>query len=122
MEKEVPEYLVNRLKRWGIISNILRFVHVGLAIIAIVSSLLVTSQITEGTDFPKELFAFIAALAVGLLSSLDLGTKSNNFRRAWRALSVVILRYENTNEISIEKLITAYDNAENIIGDVNIKT
>jgi hypothetical protein len=62
-------------------------------------------------------FAFIAALCIGLLTAFNLNTKSNNMRTAWRRLNSAALMY-NSGKINDEQLISEYKMAESIIGDV----
>ena len=85
--------------------------------IAIVLTITVASKVI--TD--DSLFSWIAwgaAIATGLLTSFNLGTKSNNMRNAWRMLNEAKIRYEIEKDMSVEKLVDAYRDGEKLIGDV----
>ena len=122
MERQLPTDIAARLKRWERISQGLRALQVVLAIVAIVCSLLVTSRITEPSYLPKELFSFTAALAVTLLSGLDLGVRANRYRNAWRTLYFAAKKYEEEPDFSLEQLRASHGKAEDLIGDYSVRT
>ncbi|HII92009.1 MAG TPA: hypothetical protein HA262_07545 [Methanosarcina sp.] len=68
--------------------------------------------------FSTEVYAFIAALSIGLSNGFDLGSKANRTRKAWRQLNTAIFSYELNPNYTIDELIKAYYDAETIIGDV----
>ena len=125
MDKQVPVEISKQLSRWAILAKLLRAGHAFLSITALLCSLLVSSDliliIPRIAVLDKKLLAFIAALSVGLLSGFDLGAKSNRQRRAWRKLNTAIIRYKEELEYPVESLIKAYEDAEEIIGDVKDK-
>jgi hypothetical protein len=74
---------------------------------------------SEWKTFDTEIkyFGFLAALTVGLSSALDIGSKANRMRRAWRRLNVAIIKFEE-KLIGMDELIKIYGESEEIIGDV----
>ncbi len=115
--REVPKEISHAINVWYRGSNILRFLHISLGLIAIVLTITVASKVI--TD--DSLFSWIAwgaAIATGLLTSFNLGTKSNNMRNAWRMLNEAKIRYEIEKDMSVEKLVDAYRDGEKLIGDV----
>lgn len=105
------------LEQWEWMSKYLRITHVGLGLSATFFSLLAASQIGSIPNEFITVFAFIAALCIGLLTAFNLNTKSNNMRTAWRRLNSSALMY-NSGKINDEELISEYKTAESTIGDV----
>ena len=42
-----------------------------------------------------KIFAFVAAVSIGLMTGFDLGTKSNNMTNAWRHLYAAVIKFNN---------------------------
>ena len=114
--RQTPKDIIKARRKWEQQVIGLRSINAILGIIAIFSSLLVAAN-WELLGVQIKYFAFMAAAAVSLLSALDIGSKANRMRRAWRRLNVAIIRYEE-NLMSKDDLIKAYEDAEEIIGDV----
>lgn len=121
MDKETPKEIQNSLAKWKWQTAVLRLFHVLFAIIAIVFSLIVAAKINSFQHEQIEWLALVAAVSTGLLGGLDLGTKSNNMRKAWRVLNSAVIRYKEDPDFTIKDLMKAYDDGENTIGDVNAK-
>ena len=69
-----------------------------------------------------KIFALVAAASIALMTSFDLGTKSNNIVRAWRLLNAAIIKFNNVEENGdVQKVIESYEKAEEIIGDVTYR-
>ncbi len=124
--KEVPKEINDALSIWYRNAAILRFLQVTIGVIAIVLTITVASKIV-GTE-PKLLgieggawVAWGAAIATGLLTSLNVSNKANNMWNGWRILNEAKLRYVHQDDYDICKLITAYQEGEKIIGGVDIK-
>lgn len=123
MDREPPKEILDHLKKWKINSAVLRFFHVLFLIIIIVTSVLVASRISLPINNFDEInwLAVIVAISTGLFGGLDLGSKSNSMRRAWRVLNSAVIRYKEDPTFTINDLMKAYDDGENTIGDVNAK-
>lgn len=117
-ESETFKELKNQCRIWKLEGSLLRTIHALLGIAAIISSLLVAAKINSFKSEQIEWLAFVAAVSVGLLNGFDIGSKANRMRRAWRKLNSAILRFEGISCNGIEEVITAYEEAEMIIGDV----
>ncbi|TFH49863.1 MAG: hypothetical protein E4G89_04175 [Methanothrix sp.] len=117
--REVPTEISYAIKAWYRGSNILRFLHISLGLIAIVLTITVASKVIAADDSLFPWIAWGAAIATGLLTSFNLGTKSNNMRNAWRILNEAKIRYEkNEQDMTLVKLVDAYRDGEKLIGDV----
>ena len=116
--RAVPKEISRAVEVWYRGSNILRFLHISLGLIAIVLSITVASKIIDPNDTIFSWIAWGTAIATGLLTSFNLGTKSNNMRNAWRLLNEATIRYENQKDMTLEKLVDAYRDGEKLIGDV----
>lgn len=65
-----------------------------------------------------QIFAFIAALSISMMTAFNLGAKSNNTRNAWRKLNAAIMKF-NQNIVDKEAVIRAYEEGESLIGGVS---
>ena len=122
-----------KLKWWHRYAVLLRFFHILIGLIAIISSVTVASRVLEGSfSFFGTTYngvalspwmAWLTAISTGILTSFNLGDKSNNMRNAWRKLYTAKMIYISGVEekTPIYKLIDAYKEGENIIGDIEIK-
>jgi hypothetical protein len=119
----VPE-MVPFLVLWRNKATTLRFLQVSLGFLAVFFSLLTTTvlQFTSSNTYNAyaKIFAFIAAVAVGLLTAFDLGTKSNNMTNAWRKLNAAVIKF-NRGICYHEEVIDAYIDGENTIGNVTFQ-
>jgi hypothetical protein len=114
--------ICNMLKKWGRNAFCLRVAHVSLIIIATVSSVIVASTVDSDLDYYSWLAApaaLLAAISAALFAGLDLGSKSNNVRTAWRKLNAAIMKYR-VGDIGIESLIECYEKGEELVGDVKV--
>jgi hypothetical protein len=118
--REVPKEIKKAIDVWYRDAGILRFLHIFLGLMALVLTITVASSIPNQNPW----IAWGAAITVGILTSFNLGTKSNNMRNAWRILNEAKIRYENQDDMTLEKLIDAYRDGEKLVGDVviNIKS
>jgi hypothetical protein len=110
------------LRKWRRNAMTLRFLQVLLGFLATFFSLLTATVLTvqnnnETYNFYAKIFAFIAAVSIGLITAFDLGTKSNNMTDAWRHLTATAIRY-NKDLCSKKDVINAYVKGERTIGNV----
>jgi hypothetical protein len=117
MTQEVLNEMQKKLQTWHRAALIWQTLHICLALIALASSLAVATFTIELGDFLTRVVAFAGALCLGILSSVNIGPKANNFRSAWRVLNVAICRHKANTEYSVDDLIANYKLAEEIIGD-----
>jgi hypothetical protein len=126
--KEIPEVLYF-LNTWSFKGRLLRGTHIFLGVSATIFSFLAATliQIDNTTDadlnnYLAKIFALIAAASIALMTSFDLGTKSNNMVRAWRLLNSEVIKFNNVKEEGdVQKVIESYKKAEEIIGDVTYR-
>jgi hypothetical protein len=77
-----------------------------------------SDSVAENSDSNyAKIFAFIAAVSIGLITAFDLGTKSNNMTDAWRHLTATTIRY-NKSLATKQDVINAYEKGEKTIGNV----
>ena len=128
IKEELPE-LLYFLNLWSVKGRLLRGIHIILGISATIFSLLAATfiQIESPVDgninnYLAKIFALIAAASIALMTSFDLGTKSNNMIRAWRLLNAAVIKFNNVKEEGdVQKVIENYEKAEEIIGDVTYR-
>jgi hypothetical protein len=65
----------------------------------------------------NQIFGFLAAVSISLLTAFNLGAKSNNTRNAWRELNTAVMRF-NQNIIQKPEVINAYERGETMIGGI----
>jgi energy-converting hydrogenase Eha subunit A len=128
-ENVVFKDICKMLKKWGRKALILRVIHVSLIIIATVSSVYVATTVYSATTVDSNSFlattestaiaALIAAVSAALFAGLDLGSKSNNVRTAWRKLNTAVMKYR-VGDIGIQALIECYEKGEELIGDIKV--
>lgn len=121
MKRQIPVKIACCLRDWVIHAAFLRIVHVVLGITATICSLLVAVKINSWPKNLLEWLSLTAAVCVGLLSAFDLGAKANRVRGAWRKLHAATIRFEEDKDYSLKDLVTVYDKAEEIYGDVREK-
>jgi len=63
----------------------------------------------------SQIFGFLAAVSISLMTAFNLGAKSNDTRNAWRELNAAVLKF-NQNIIGKREVIAAYEHAETLIG------
>ena len=122
--RALPKEINDRFADWNKMAFWLRFVSTCLGLIAIVSSILVASDIGELDDGWRRGLAITTAIATALLTGLGLTSKSNSTRAAWRLMNAARLRYvervvEDDRQAKAD-LIDAYERAETMIGDITI--
>ena len=126
-EDAVLKNICELLEKWGRNAFWLRVAHVALIIIATVSSIIVATTVNSGSN-PIPLLAapettkavaLLAAISAALFAGLDLGSKSNNVRTAWRKLNAAVMKYR-VGDIGIESLIECYEKGEELVGDVKV--
>jgi hypothetical protein len=123
-KKEVVfDRICEMLKKWGRKALILRVIHVSLIIITTVSSVYVATTVDSDSLLANQeataIAALIAAVSAALFAGLDLGSKSNNVRTAWRKLNAAVMKYR-VGDIGIKDLIECYEKCEELIGDVKV--
>ena len=65
----------------------------------------------------NQIFGFLAAVSISLLTAFNLGAKSNNTRNAWRELNTAVMRF-NQNIVQEPEVINAYERGETMIGGI----
>jgi hypothetical protein len=120
MKQEVPEEILRNLKSWNRIAQALRFAFVFLGLSATLAGLIATTYGGDVLDkFWTKFWTLTAAASIGILTAFDIGGKANSVRRAWRKLNAAVLLYRADPDYSIQALITEFQRAEALIGDVN---
>jgi hypothetical protein len=120
VSNDVPE-IIPFFRLWVRNATILWIIHISLGIIVTILAILITAFSASGSSYQSFIpaLAVIAAIAAALLTSLDIGTRSNNTRNAWRTLNFAMMKY-NRGIIPIPDVLDAYEQGENLISGVNI--
>lgn len=119
--KEVPQDIVEALRSWDRTAGQLRFAQVFLGVLGTSAALAVTTFTLELSPIIVKGLSFTAALCIGLITAFDLNGRANIVRRAWRHLNTVALRYRNVPEASLDSVVDAYSQAEEMLGDVTFQ-
>ncbi|HET9774337.1 MAG TPA: hypothetical protein VFP25_05065, partial [Nitrososphaeraceae archaeon] len=143
VKEELPEIL-KILALWGKNTTNLWRLHIILGVTATIFSILAaigfsstgiipdnidntsnSSQIIEAAQkeikqlhdqkVASQIFGFLAAVSISLMTAFNLGAKSNDTRNAWRELNAAVLKY-NQNIVGKAEVIAAYEHAETLIG------
>jgi hypothetical protein len=117
--KDTPKDINEALQKWSLMAALLRLAFFVLVVVSIGGSLVVTTFTSELEPLTLKLCSFASALSIGLLTGMDIAGKANRVRQAVRRLTVSRLRYSTQVEYPIDQLISEYQLAERLIGDVN---
>jgi hypothetical protein len=109
-------WYIRKAEQWEFQARILRTSQVALAGLAIIASVLSASQ-WKPKFLPDGLLAVLAAISIALLTGLDLSSQANKMRKAERHLTFAILESKQAPNPQYDKLLKAFQEAENIIGD-----
>jgi flagellar motor component MotA len=105
---------------WARNATILWIIHISLGIITTILTIIITSLASiSSVQSYISILAVIAAISAALLTSLDIGTKSNNTRNAWRKLNTAMMKYNQGVFTSKEQVINAYEEGEALISGIN---
>jgi hypothetical protein len=74
-------------------------------------------QQMQAQKVTNQIFGFLAAVSISLLTAFNLGAKSNNTRNAWRELNTAVMRF-NQNSVQKSDVINAYERGETMIGGI----
>jgi hypothetical protein len=122
MEKKVPEYIEKTARGWNMMAMGLRLLFIFLVVFSIVGSLVIstfTKELFEANPLILKFCGFGATLSISLLTGMDIAGKANRVRRAIRHFTAARARFQTQDNYGIDALIKAYEEAEELIGDVN---
>lgn len=122
--RQVPAEIEEILSNWDKSARYLRFLNVIIGLIATIASITVASRFIESTtafyglntSYIMSVLAWIAAIATGILTSVNVGDCSNNLLMAWRMLNEAKIRYLYQEDYEINNLIDAYRDGEKLAG------
>jgi hypothetical protein len=127
-DRPIPKEILDALRIYWWFANMTQWSMFGLAVIAFIASLIVTSFDVElrrifilWFDISVwKFFAFIATLCSGLIGLLSLQTKTKDVWAAWRMLNLAVMSYKYDKDFTLPKLLEVYRTAETTIGNVAI--
>ena len=119
MEKKIPKHIAKAVANWLPMAVGLRALFIVLVLVSIVGSLVVSTFADQLSPLWIRICSFSAALSIVTMTSMDIAGKANRVRRAIRLFTVARARFESEDNYTIENLITAYEAAEELMGDVN---
>lgn len=103
---------------WRFEARLLRFAQVLLVALALICSILAASKATFPSWWPEWSLPVASALAVALLTGLDINSQANKQRDAWRLLMAGLAMYRD-GDAKIDAVRKAYIEAEKTIGSYN---
>ena len=118
MPRNAPADYHELLKSWSWLANSLQKLYIALGATATISSLAIATFTAELTPIGVKIASFFLALALGLITSFEIGAKASAARNAWRLLQAAILAYENDESYTIQDLFKQYQAGEVMLGDV----
>jgi hypothetical protein len=96
-------------------ANFFRFLHTSLGVFALGASLIVATFTSELGELYTRIFAFMSALSLGVINSINIEEQANNFRRASRHLDVGLTRFLGGLSTD-EELFQVYQEAKSMLG------
>ena len=118
---KLPQEIEDRLKKWHNNAARLRGINLILGVSAIVSSVTVASRLFVADSLIMSVIAWLAAISSALLTSMNLETKSNHNREAWRILNIACERYKTETNYTIDQLNAEYEKGEKAISNFEVK-
>ena len=116
----IPRDINQQLNHWHRGALFLQTIYVGLGITSVMSSVLLATFLDDLGNFWSKTLAATSAASVALIETTGVGRQGNGFRRAYHHLKVATIRYRE-QEITMQGLTQALEEAEGMIGDVEIK-
>ena len=136
--RPIPSDIQKALNWWERSAIILRALYVILTMLSIICSVIVgsssaSSAVTSSSTGSSSEFGFLeawqvavlsmtAAIAVGVLSALDIRGNAERMRKAWRKLNIAAVRYKEETDYTIKQLNVAYAEAEAMISESKTPT
>lgn len=120
VSKEVPKDFELQIKKWHSGALTLHSIYITLGLITVISSIIVATFTQDIGTFWTKVLASTSAISATLIETTGVGKKGNGFRKAHRHLKVASIRFRE-GEYSMKELTTAFEEAESMIGDVEIK-
>lgn len=119
----VLKELEAKLKEWERLSKLLQKSLIGVGVLAITCSLLITT-FAGSPSFSVSLIrilAFATTLLLTLITSFNLTSKASSTRSAWRLLNKAMFSYKS-KRIDGDALIKAYEEGENLLSSVDFNS
>jgi hypothetical protein len=101
--------------RWKLLFRWWNRIYYLLAITAIASSTLVASRPQFLSPDLYSLVAWSTALATGLAAFLKPEERAFRYRRAWSMLSIALIRYMADEASTVEPVLAAFEQGDNLI-------
>ena len=115
---EIITHIQKLLGVWNSLASTLMKTLIILGVLAIASSLFVTTFASKENVLLTKICSFATTLILTLLTSFNLSKKANGVRNGWRHLNAAFFRYK-ANSIDINELIKAYLEGEVMLGGVD---
>ena len=117
-KEEITSHLQKLLGVWNALASTLMTTLVTLGVLAIASSLFVTTFASKENVLLTKICSFATTLILTILTSFNLSKKANGVRNGWRHLNAAFFRYK-ASTIDINELIKAYEEGEVMLGGVD---
>lgn len=116
-KEEIVSHILNLLPVWNRLASSLMTTFVVLGVVAIGSSLFVTTFANEKNVLVVKICSFTTTLLLTILTSFNLSRKANGVRNGWRHLNAAYFKYKANGDI--DALIKAYEEGEIMLGSVD---
>jgi hypothetical protein len=120
MTKEIFNDIETQVKKWHQGAITLHSIYIILGVTSVLSSVILATFLNELPSFWAKALAATSAASVSLIETTGVGRKGNEFRKAQRHLRGATFRFRE-GEIDSKGLANAFEEAETMIGDVEIK-
>jgi hypothetical protein len=120
MTQPIPKDVESQVNRWHHGPTTLHFIYVFLGVTSVLASVTVATFTQELGIFWTKALAATSATSIALIETTSVGRKGNGFRKAHRHLKIASIRFRE-GECNFKDLTMALEEAEAMIGDVEIK-
>lgn len=120
MAQSIPEDFERQIEKWHRGAIALHSIYVLLGVISVLASVTVATFTKELGELGTKALAATSAASVALIETTGVGRKGNGFRKAYRHFKIASIRFREGN-YDIQALTQAFEEAEAMIGDVEIR-
>jgi hypothetical protein len=114
-EREIPDWIVARLKIINKIAWRLYAIHYFLGGLSIILTITIASKLTTNNELIS-IFAWIAAISVGLNTFIRPAERAKIYREAWLELQIACSTYLRDIQFTLRDLESAFENGwKNIV-------
>jgi hypothetical protein len=122
MKPPIPPEILSSLQSWDFWATTLYVVFIVLALAGTVCSIVVALFADKLPAITTRVLAGCAAISLGLIAAFNLGDRSNQLRRSWRALNAAIIEYRADDKYPFSELMKVYRVSGDIASTVDFNS